>query len=356
MFLFAALPTRDARATDDAAFVEYDASDGCPSQAEFIEQVRARTPRARFVSESKGARIFSVSVSARAHDAAGRLSTRRSGEKGAPREVVGKTCAEVVSALALVAALAIDPHASTAPAVSTSPSVAPAPAVPEAPPAPSTPADTAPAPTAEKPLSPPPAAEGSDELSRAGRAGATSPRQGGFVGALRGGVSRWEASEPVVFASIGAAIEYETGAPSFWSPALRISGARGESLTVRPASGAARFTRTTGALDLCPVRWAAFSGLALRPCAGFEAGELDAHGIAEGSITHPGSSSLAWVAVRETVRLLGDLGRGWALEIEGGVSEPLRRDTFVFSTPDVAITRVPAVEPLVAVGVGAHFL
>src|SRR5262249_25589724 len=148
--------------------------------------------------------------------------------------------------------------------------------------------------------------------------GFTSSRKGSLLGALRAGVSRWSASEPVVFATFGLALEYETGAASLWSPALRLSGARGESLTVHPATGAARFSRTTGALDLCPVRWAASADLALRPCAGFEAGVVGARGIAEGSITHPDTSSVAWMAIRETVRLLGDLGRGWALEIEGG--------------------------------------
>jgi len=275
--------------------------------------------------------------------------------KGAPCVVAGKTCAEVVSALALVAALAIDPLASIAPSISTSPSVSPSPPDSAAKPAPSTPSDDPAARPGEKPLSPPAATPGSDELSSVRRAGPPSPRKGAFRGALRGGVSRWSASEPVVFANIGAAIEYETGASSFWSPALRLSGARGGSLTVRPASGAARFARTTGALDICPVRWALSSTLALRPCAGFEAGMLDANGIAEGSITHPDRASLAWVAVREMVRLLGDLGRGWSLEFEAGVSEPLRRDTFHFDTPDVPITSIPAVEPFAAMGVGAHF-
>jgi hypothetical protein len=346
------VPMRAARAADDATFLEYEAGNACPDKTEFMEQVRARTPRVRFVSDPKGARIFSVSVGVRDGDAFGRISARRGGEKGAPREITGKTCAEVVSALALVAALAIDPHAAMAtaasgPAVaSTAPAGSPA----------ATPADGDKAvPSAEPARAPASAATPANTFQDLPVTRPSSRRAGAIGGGLRGGASTWPASEPVVFANLSASVVYEAASDAVWSPALRLSAGRGESLTVRPSFGAARFIRTTVALDLCPFKFALSPRVALRSCAGFEGGSLEAIGIGDASITHTDHTSLGWVALRETIWLQGDLGKGWTLEVEGGLSEPLRRDTFVFATPNVMITHIPAVEPLLAMGVGAHF-
>jgi hypothetical protein len=347
-FVFVVGYAKHTRAGDDAIFVEYDASEGCPDARAFMEEIHARTPRARFVSEPKGTRVFSVSVRRQEHETIGRLSTRRSGENGAPREVAGKTCAEVVSALALVAALAIDPHASTA-LVATAPIAATART--NAPPSEAPkPAPTVASETPAPPSLPPSAALADVGPSRRD----ASPRAGSLRGGLRGVASTWPTSEPVVFGAVLGSIAYAWSAPSFWSPSVRLSGSWGESLTVRPASGAARFARKAGALDVCPGRWAA-SRVVLRPCAGFEVGALAATGLADGPITHTGEANVVWVAVRETMQVEVGLGNGWSIDVEGGISTPLRRDEFVFHTPDVQISRVPAVEPLVALGVGAHF-
>jgi len=80
---------------EDAIFVEYDVSEGCPDTSAFLEEIRARTPRAHFVSDAKGARVFSVSIHRQERETIGRLSTRRRGENGAPRELTGKNCDEV---------------------------------------------------------------------------------------------------------------------------------------------------------------------------------------------------------------------------------------------------------------------
>src|SRR3954452_323773 len=114
-FLLAGIRAARAEAEEELIHLEYTAIDACPGRSAFVEEVQARTARARFVDSSSGVRIFVVAVEPEGEGAKGRLTSRRGDVVGAPRQVTGKTCADVVSALALIAALAIDPQASTSP-------------------------------------------------------------------------------------------------------------------------------------------------------------------------------------------------------------------------------------------------
>src|SRR5262249_29170838 len=110
-FLSVAAPLR---AQVESVHLDYDASSGCPDRSAFVAEVTARTTRARFVDETPDVRSFKVAVRNQAERAVGSLVSNTA-ETGAERKVSGKTCAEVVSALALITALAIDPSASTRP-------------------------------------------------------------------------------------------------------------------------------------------------------------------------------------------------------------------------------------------------
>ncbi len=95
--------------------VAYEAPDGCPTSSAFFREVSARTTRARAAQPNERARVMHVVVTKRGEEHSGRLWIEDASTASTARSVSGKTCAEVVGALALIGALAVDPRASTAP-------------------------------------------------------------------------------------------------------------------------------------------------------------------------------------------------------------------------------------------------
>jgi hypothetical protein len=96
--------------------VVYRAPAGCPPQEAFVAEVASRTSKAKLgddLGATARSRTIDVRIAARGGQYFGRVSLLDIGNKGKPRELVGRTCTEVVSALALVTALAIDPRANT---------------------------------------------------------------------------------------------------------------------------------------------------------------------------------------------------------------------------------------------------
>ncbi|MEJ7733477.1 MAG: hypothetical protein WKG00_30315 [Polyangiaceae bacterium] len=101
-----------ARADDRAAVrVVYRGGEGCPVASAFTAELMARTTRVRTAGADEAAREVRVEVQATGVESSGRLVV----DGGGVREVKGATCAEVVSALALITALAFDPDAQTGP-------------------------------------------------------------------------------------------------------------------------------------------------------------------------------------------------------------------------------------------------
>jgi hypothetical protein len=115
----------------------------CPSEADFKAEVIKLTSKARFI-KSKRARRIRIELESRGNDVVGRLVTG-DGKNKSSREVRGKDCKEVSSALAIAVALTIDPEALGA----TEPEPTPEPKQPATPPPPK-PADPKP-PEASKP-------------------------------------------------------------------------------------------------------------------------------------------------------------------------------------------------------------
>src|SRR2546421_2322273 len=102
---------RAGLAQDEAVRLEFEAGSGCPGRPEFMAQVRARTERVRFVetpfdSEARVVHALKVTAGPDGDRAVGRL--RVGATEDADRLVKGKTCAEGISALALIAAVIID--------------------------------------------------------------------------------------------------------------------------------------------------------------------------------------------------------------------------------------------------------
>jgi hypothetical protein len=336
--------------------VDYQASMGCPNRDAFLRQIQRRSSKVQFVSDPAGAHVLIVSVETGDKVATGRLTLQSASELGTPREVLGGSCKEVVSALALIAALAIDPEASTA-------TLAPAPEPEPSPPIvdeqgsaavgaavapPALVAPQAPARTVSPRFSGSPARTPVPRAQRASAAYQFATLVGAQIGS-----SLWPGPNPVYFASAGAYVEQELRYRDGWAPRVRLGVIHDESFEVHPAAGAARFRRTALTLDLCPVELQISRRLGLHPCAGAEGGVLGAEGIGDASVTHAQSSSRGWWALRQLLRFNLALGNHWFFELEAGLREALRHDTFVFHQPSVEIARVPVLEPFVALG-GAY--
>jgi hypothetical protein len=99
---------RPAHADTESIALDYRASTGCPGRERFVEQVRALTTKAELVEADPALRQFRVEAERKGNSVTGRLSIIKDGESS-EREVKGKTCGEVVSALALATAIAVDP-------------------------------------------------------------------------------------------------------------------------------------------------------------------------------------------------------------------------------------------------------
>src|SRR5882762_3549124 len=103
-----ALWATHALAQDQLLHLKFQSAADCPGRDAFIAEVRARTERVRLVETKSNALELVVHADVGADRAVGRL---RLGSENADRRVTGKTCVDVVSALALIAALAVDPTA-----------------------------------------------------------------------------------------------------------------------------------------------------------------------------------------------------------------------------------------------------
>jgi hypothetical protein len=100
-----------ARADSEAITLDYDAGAGCPDRKEFVVRVHSFTSKAEIVTDDGAPRRkFGVQVSHAANSVQGELTIDDRGAK-TTRHVSGKTCDEVISALALATAIAVDPDA-----------------------------------------------------------------------------------------------------------------------------------------------------------------------------------------------------------------------------------------------------
>ena len=360
--------------------LRYEAEAGCPDAAEFGGEVRGRASRARLADPGERARTFTVRITRAGRTFRGPLEVRETAGDSSARDVSGASCAEVASALALVTALAIDPQAATAPRVGSTfggaaSSVATADAgaeaardaSPDAPP-PHAPADAAappdaaaldpaldaaldgstpdavapPEPPIPRPALPRAPPDPGDPDPYAGRAVRL------FVGlsyAATTGLARELSGAPGAFIEVGLPPRGAI-APTLRLAIDRVSGAS----LVAPGGWLARFDRTRVELDACAVRLP-IGPLDLAPCVAFGAGVVAAEGRVAREVV---SRTRPWVDAE-----LGARARLWLLdrvsiEVDGGVSFPFVRDTFVFD-PTTTIDRTPAAAAFVAGAAAVRF-
>jgi hypothetical protein len=327
-------------AAEDAAEpirVAFHASEGCPDEAAFTGEITARTAKARPARPGEAARTFTVDVEVSARRVRGTLAIEEPHGESAAREIAGDTCAEVVSALALIAALAIDPKASTAPKPPPPP-----PRPPEHLPPPPPPPPYAPLPWWGPVATPLPAHPVAGEGSRwrwswSFHGGAASALAPGLVPVIAVNAEALRVRDSVV------------------SPAVRLSMRVADTGYLASGMEAAHFRWAAGRLEGCPVRLPLITSLTLTPCALLDAGVLQADGIgAAFSLAH----TRPWAAPGLVGRLAWDLSSAVSapilLEAEGGVTFPLVRDTFAFF-PEGTFHAVPAAGGFFGGGLGVYF-
>ncbi len=326
--------------------LDFQAPAGCPGRDEFIAHVRARTERVHFAEhDTTSVSELYVRADYDGERAVGRL--RLGDSRDAERLVTGKSCPDVISALALIAAVAIDPTAIADPAAPSQPAVLPAaPAPPDfvsqqrgldAPPSVAPPESPEPKPMPRSPF---------DWFGGIGAHGEISrgfgPRSITLAGAS-------------LFGEAGFAL----GGP--WQPAVRLAAVIAESPTVLPdegrGTGAATFTLLAGRLSLCPLQFSPRPSFRVRPCADFELGRFTGEGrpVANGTVTALRTGGMTRVAVGQTVEGRVRIASRLWIEMELGLREPLLRQNFVFYNPDVTVATVPVVELAGALGLGVHF-
>jgi hypothetical protein len=266
----------------------------CPTQARFEAEVSKLTSKARFTKQ-RGARRVRIELVGSGHDVVGRLVTG-DGKNQSSREVRGKDCREVSSALAIAVALTIDPEAL---GLSDS-EPAPKPAAPEPP------KQVAPAPEPAVKAPPPP------------------PRE--------------PAPPTKLVWGLGAGLELENAWGPRMSPGAHVFGVFGVGERFRAAVGVARFI-TREVDDVSFGAWLAESSVsvnlallgALRPFGnlGFEIGAVDASGSGLPAVEQ---AQRPWQAASAGLGLRFET-TSFFLQLSGCVLVPITRQRYLISDP-----------------------
>jgi hypothetical protein len=327
--------------------VEYTAPQPpCPSAASFVAQIEQRTTRARLAAPGENARRFFVRLEQRTQGFGGGLVLA---SDGSSREVIGTSCDEVASALALIVALAIDPQASTAPVPTPvplpgPPSSAP-PVVPFAPIGPPTPRWTDP-----WPAQPPPRVDrGPGPWPPLAQPLPAVPQDAGsrnWTGALGAGGGALSGFAPGASLLIGIHGELRLERPGLLAPAFRLGARFAPSNQEDTAIGTATFRLFAGEVSACPIRLEA-DRFRLFPCAGLELGGLVVEASSERG---PQTSVRPWMAAGLAARGQLALVEPLRLEAQLGAAVPFVQDEFVFE-PDETVHATPPLSGSGLVGV-----
>lgn len=327
--------------------LDFEGAKGCAEADAFTREVLARAPRARIATPTEHARRLVAHVRAPgAHGYDGVLVVREGGGPASERNVHAPSCNELVTALAVIAAFVIDPiTARTGPmdAIAST-----ADAAPEA------------SSTVEPPT--PPAASASASAPDAGAGDAATPpapaptvveappvrphpsdRWEWSVGAGGGAIG---GSAPSLLFGVSVFLEVSRRTSTLFEPALRVRFER----TATASSEDGEFSRTGGALDLCPLALHARS-LRAQPCARVEVAALHAKGLG----VEPANSDLRpWASFGPLLRVRLDLAPPLFLELEGGVLIAGVRDRF-FVEPATLVYRAPLVGATTGFALGLAF-
>ncbi len=311
----------------EAYRVAYEAPEGCPSEAFFVHEVRARSENLRLAAPDELARVLRATVTAAGTGSTGTLEIVTVGGDRVRREVAADSCEEVVPALALVTALALDAlargeaspvavDAKPAPALEPRPSQAPEPA--PSPPTAPTPARRA---TARVELG-----------ALAVVATAVAPR-----------------------AVIGLDAYVGVRSSDARGPGIRVAAALRRSRVVEVAERQARLELWAARAEACPFALEISGPLRMVPCGALEVGRLEGEGIAGGEVARARASSALWLAAGARARLEVPIERVLLVQLGGGLAATFARERFVFRDPEVVFHDVPAIAADGFAGLGMSF-
>jgi hypothetical protein len=312
--LVVSLLSPDARADPPLAPIpvrlEYLPHPGCPSELEFVERIRERTPRIT-VTVQQSAHVLRVELREAQGQSVGRLTLSEDGRTTDARTVSGTQCKAVAKALALTAVLSLDPDAlldEPPDLLRDEPPSKPALAG-------AVPADT---PVAESTVPP------------------RSPRDTEHTWSLGAGSVFGNPLTPGVMWGPAGFVENEWSSARRLVLALRISGlyaqGGGSVDTAR-----AHFTWAAVGADACALQLQ-IAGLSVRPCILLLGGFLRGEGR---GVDDPESITRSWWSGGPIARVRQLLMRHLALELWAGASIPFVRRGFIIDRQ--AVAEAPAV-------------
>lgn len=335
--------------------IELEAPEGCSGADAFFGSLRSRTNRVRRADGDEPRTTLKVRLTRGHGQVVGELRIMDDRGGTDSRKVQGASCDEVVQALSLTAALALDPSAlftrpasvpsgaSTA-AASARATPAPAPASAGASAASAgTPAAGA-APAGATPAAPRPESAERAPEPVAEAATVVSPRSGRPVPGVELALGPVGLTVLSGSFSAGAALAVRKilGTDGIFRPSLGLAIAYVRDDVLHSPPAAQSSLAALGA-TVCPLRWSA-SIVTLQPCALVLGGWLSATGR---GVTHASTVDRFWLSAGGTVRMAALLGAGLSLELEAGVSAPLRKRRFFVTVPTNVVAETPTISPIV---------
>jgi len=320
--------------------VQFDGPEGCSGANAFLGSLLLRTQRVR----AAGAGEPHATVQVRLKHVHGRVTgeLRLIDDRGGTdtRKVQGANCDEVVQALSLTTALALDPSAllSAPPADPSTTATA------------STASTTGAAATAGVPAQPPIVRmEGAQPVHGVVPTAAVPSARSvpefewsaGLVGlaVLSGGLN------PGLGLAARKNFARDGSHPTTFRPTVELAAAYIRNDVVQSPQSAVVALAAMG-LTGCPMR-ATASLFRVQPCAFLLAGWLSATGH---QVAHVYTVDRAWLSTGLTARAAVLIGRGFSLDLEGGINLSLLRRRFFSTLPSNVVADTSRASPLVRVG------
>ena len=322
-----------ASEADEPIVLHYAADDACPTEAQFIELVRAHAPRWTRVPEGTGSsRTIRVVMSTRADGSDGKLVVASPKGGTSERDIEGPTCTAVSRALALMVAVAIDPLAGAGGETSATRPEPPKPT--------------------SKPVVPSTVDRSSSRVPKSpsgGPAVSTLPRVSLEL--------RVESTSAVVRGALlgmglSMKLELPRGAgPEWiraWQPSIGLGIRQSLPKELALRGGSAEFLWTAGHLRICPFRITLEQVFAISPCAEVNVGRLnaEARGFADARAV-----STFWYDLGASFWTSVNLSRHVFVGSTLLVTAPVTRQPFALASGTI-VSDAPVVGVLGGIGLG----
>jgi hypothetical protein len=310
-----------ARADEPGIGVRYAAPSGCPTEREFLDNVRQRNPRVTAASALVPPQFLVTVAEGVSPRFSGKLErVTQTGAMGV-REISGSDCREVTAALALITALTADLAPGNLPSQPDQTGVGAAGRT----------GDLAASSVASPDKEPPKEAPTEDRAppqtpAADSPAGVASIRwQVGLEGLLASGVTPNPVGGASLFGEVGGR------SSALWVPSVRLSASLGaSSWSSDTTSWTAQFLWGVASLDACPLQIGDPLGVSVQPCARVTAGLL--HGAGGGRSTTYRESAL-WTDAGGLVRVHWQVQRSLFLDGEAELFASGTRFGFTFKNP-----------------------